>query len=307
MKAIKITCVILTLCICFLSFCACSPNKAALTVNSSSVSREVFGYFLSVAQNSLKYSEEKNKKEIAAGLCAEYIAGLSLIEKYSVTLSPEEKVIVSSEVKTNWQLYSSFYEKYSVSKQALCSMLEYESLVNALVEKLYSQGGERAIDEKEVTAFFNKNYLSAKIAFTPFEKTFSKEEVESITDKFTSMSETLRAGGSFSSAMEQYPDLAEYEDVERLVSAFDSSYPEEFFKKLSGIAKNEVQVMRFQQGIYLVQKADAAQFFNQYKTKCIVKMKKEQVLNEISELAAGYEVEYNSAVVKKVMSSAGIR
>lgn len=306
MKAVKITSVILALCICFLSFCACSPDETALTVNSTPVSKEIYGYYLSVAVNSDKYKEEENKQEIAANLCAEYVAGTTLLEKYSVKLSAEEKVVVSSEVKTNWQLYSEFYKKHSVSKQALCRMLEYESLINALVEKLYSNGGERELNDEEVKEFFNRNYTAAKVAYTAFDSTLSESEVEEITDKFTSMASVIRAGGEFSSAVQQYPDLAEYEDTEHIISAFDTSYPDSLFEKLLESENSSVQVLRFSRGIFLIQKTDASQYFDVYKSKCIVKMRKEQVLSEIADLAESYQMELNTATVKKVMSSAGI-
>ncbi|MBQ8783664.1 MAG: hypothetical protein IJZ57_07840 [Clostridia bacterium] len=306
MKTVKFTSIILALCICFLSFCACSPSHTALTVNSAPVSKGVFGYFLSVAVNSDEYREEENKQEIASRLCAEYVAGLSLLKKHSVTLSPEEKVVVSSKVKTSWQLYSDFYNKYSVSKQDLCLMLEYEALTDALTEKLYSKGGEREVNEEEVKAFFNQNYAAAKIAYTAFNRTMQESEVKDITDKFTSMASVIRAGGEFSSAIEQYPDLAEFEDTEHIISAFDTSYPDGFFKNLAGIKTSDTQVMRFSRGIYLVQKADSQQFFDIYKSKCIIKMKKEQVLSEISALAETYKIEPDSSVIKNVMSSAGV-
>ncbi len=291
MKSLKLFCVALCLCFCFLSFFGCESNKSPVTVDSVAVDKEIYGYYLSVAENTHNYAEEKNKKEIAAELCAEYIAGSRLIDKYEVTLSPEEKVVVASEVKANWQMYSSFYEKYSVSKQTLCRMLEYESSINALVEKLYGKGGEREMPEQEIKAFFNANYVSAKIAFTPFNSEMSQQEVDDITSKYKAMAGILRNGGDFASAIEQYPDITEYEDVQHTISSFDSSYPEGFFKKVAAAAKSSAQTLRYAQGIYLVQKADASELFEVYKSDCIVKMKKDYVLGEIKAVAKEYKTE----------------
>ena len=56
-----------------------------------------------------------------------------------------------------------------------------------------------------------------------------------------------------------------------------------------------------------MQKADNSPFFDAYKSKCIVKMKKEEVLREICEAAKSSKLEYNSAAVKSVLSSADIK
>ncbi len=307
MKAVKIISVILAMCFCLLSFCACSSNDTALTVDSTPVSKEIYGYFLSVAVNSEEYKEEENKRELAGRLCSEYVAGCELIKKYSVQLSAEEKVAVSSEVKTNWQFYSSYYKKYSVSKQTLCTMLEHEKLIDALTEALYSKGSERELADDEIKSYFNLNYVAARVAFTPFDETLTKEDVETVTEKYTSMATIIRAGGEFSSAIQQYPDLADYEDTEHLIASADSSYPEELFEKMAQLKIGDIQIMRFSRGIYLLQKADNTPFFDAYKSKCIVKMKKEEVLREISETAENCKLEYNSAAVKSVLSSADVK
>lgn len=306
MKAIKIICMCLSFCICFLSFCSCSANENALTVNSTPVNKEIFGYYLSVAVNSSKYNNSDNKQDIAGRLCAQYIAGLKMIDKYSLELTAEEKVVVSSELKINWQMYSSFYEKYSVSKQTLCKILEYESLINSLVENIYSSSGERALADGEIKAFFNENYIAANTAYTDFNELMTEDEIQSITEKYTAMANLIRGGGEFSSAVQQYPDLVEYEDTLHIISSFDSSYPGGLFDKISESKEGSTQVLRYESGIYLIQKEDASEYFDIYKSDCIVKMKKEQVLEEISSAAGDYTVKFNKNVISKIMSKAEV-
>ncbi|MBQ8228753.1 MAG: hypothetical protein IJZ88_07050 [Clostridia bacterium] len=291
MKAVKIISAVTALCICFLSFCACGINKTALTVNSTPVSEEVFGYFLSVAENSYNYTDDKNKQKLAKELCAEYVAGEEMIKKYSIELSAEEKVVVSSEVKANWQMYSDFYKKYSVSKQTLCEILEHESLINSLVKFLYGADGERALSEQEVKAFFNANYLAAKTAFTPFDAQMSESEIKKITDNYSTMATSVRSGGSFASAVEQFPDMAESEDNAHIISAFDTSYPDGLFKKVAQGKNGETMVLRYSTGIYLVQRVDSSEYYDMYRSECIVKMKKDYVLGEIKAAAQSYKVE----------------
>ena len=66
----------LTVCaLCMVSLCACTRATYALKVGENSVSKEIYGYYYSVAANSDEYKDEEDKEKIAAELCAEYISG----------------------------------------------------------------------------------------------------------------------------------------------------------------------------------------------------------------------------------------
>lgn len=306
MKLKKTVSVFVAILICLLSLTSCSGDGYALTVDSAKVSDGIFGYYYSVAVNSPQYNEVQDKQALAGELCAEYVAGNELIKKYNVSLSAKDKVTVSAEVKTNWQMYSSFYEKYSVSKQTLCLILEYENLINNLVEAIYSENGVQPLSEAEVSSFFNTHYASIKVMFTPFNEEMTQQEIEDITDKYTEMGNIVRSGGEMSTAAEQYPDLAEYEDKERIISSFDTSYPDGMFEKIVTIKNGDAQVLRYNNGIYLVKKCDGSSFAELYKSECIVKMKKGQVLADIQHLAKESKVEFNNRITSKIMKAAEV-
>ncbi len=301
----KILSVVLSI-IFVLSLCACNAQSYALSVDGTRVSDEIYGYYLSVAVNSSQYSKKFDKEQLAGELCAEYIAAKRLIEQYGIQLSAEEKVVVSQEVKVNWQLYSSFYEKYSVSKQTLCEVTEHEKLVDSLVKHIYGAGGEKALSDDDILKFFNQNYAVIKIISTDFTIDMDDAQIQDITDKFTSMRNTIRTGGDFSSAAQQYPDLAEYEDVEHVISSSDSSYPDGMFKKILELKQGDTQVLRYSRGIYLIQKANAADYFDVYKNDCILKLKKAEILGAIKADAETYTLDFNNSVVSKINSKADI-
>ncbi len=306
MKFTKAICIFTVACLCFLSLCSCNTEDYALTVNSVKVSKGVFGYYLSVAVNSPGFKDIHDKENLASKLCAEYVAGNKLIEKYGIELSAKEKVVVSSELKTNWQLYSSFYEKYSVSKQTLCLMLEYESLIDRLVETVYSETGDKPLENEEILSFFNSHYAVAKVMFTPFTAEMTQDDIKAITDKYTAMANAVRAGGDFSSAAQLYPDLSEYEDAEHIVSSFDSSYPKDFFKNVAQTKVGETHTLRYKNGIYLVKKSDSSPFFELYKSECIVKMKKSEVLSELQHTAQNSNIEFNTRIISQIMRTAEV-
>lgn len=289
-----------------LSLCSCSGNSYALTVDGTQVSDEIFGYYLSVAVNSAAYGDDDDKESVAGALCAEYVASEKLIDKFGIQLSAEEKVAVSSEVKVNWQLYSSFYEKYSVSKQTLCEIMEHESLINSLITSLYSADGERALSDSEISEFFNQNYAVIKIISTDFNAEMTEETINDITKKYTSMRNIINGGGEFSSAAGQYPDLAEYEDVEHVISSFDTSFSDGMFEKILKMKTDDTQVLRYSNIIYLVQKCNADDYLDVYKEDCIVKLKKAEVLEEIRTEAESYTVDYNKRAVSKIKSKADL-
>ncbi len=291
MKAMRLVAAAAAVCIMLLCLSSCKGESVALYVDSTSVNEEIFGYYLSVAENDSAYAEHGNKNELAQQLCAEYVTGLDMIEKYSVELSAKDKVAVSSRLKANWQMYSDFYEKYSVSKQTLCEIFEYEALIDLLTSKLYGAGGERETAENELKAYFSENYVAVKMAYTSFGKDADEKTVEEITDKYSAMADIIRAGGSFSSALEQYPDLADYEDSVKIINSADPAYPEEFFEKVHSHKNGDIQIMRYPRGIFLIQNADSSESFELYKSECIIKMKKALVLDEIVSAAQECKIE----------------
>ena len=57
----------LTVCaLCMVSLCACTRANYALKVGENSVSKEIYGYYYSVAANSDEYKDEEDKEKIAA-------------------------------------------------------------------------------------------------------------------------------------------------------------------------------------------------------------------------------------------------
>lgn len=289
------------------SLCACSRDSYALKVGENSISKEIYGYYYSVAANSDEYKDEDDKEKIAAELCAEYISGRVLAAEKGVSLSAEEKVSVASKTKSMWQLYSSFYKKYYVTKEALGEALSYDALVDKLTLTAYGEGGEREESLSTLENYFYSNYTAVKIMSADFKKengeSFDEAEVEDITKKFTNMRNSVRSGSDMSAVAEQYIDLVDFDDKVKLLRSDDTEYPSGMFEKISEIQTGSVQVFRYERGIYLIQKIDIkaspSEYFDVYKSECLLSLKRNEMKKEINTIAQSQELVYNHKVTDK--------
>lgn len=289
------------------SLCACSRDSYALKVGENSISKEIYGYYYSVAANSDEYKDEDDKEKIAAELCAEYISGRVLAAENGVSLSAEEKVSVASKTKSMWQLYSSFYKKYYVTKEALGEALSYDALVDKLTLTAYGEGGEREEPLSTLENYFYSNYTAVKIMSADFKKengeSFDEAEVEDITKKFTNMRNSVRSGSDMSAVAEQYIDLVDFDDKVKLLRSDDTEYPSGMFEKISEIQTGSVQVFRYERGIYLIQKIDIKaspnEYFDVYKSECLLSLKRNEIKKEINTIAQSQELVYNHKVTDK--------
>lgn len=299
---IKQTVSIILLCVMLaLLLCSCKGSSYPITINGTDVGKDIYNYYLCVAENDAKYKNETNKESVAENLCKEYVAANELFEKHGVTLSAEDKVSVSVKLKNNWWLYKDFYTKNNVSKQTLCLVLEYEKLLDNLVIKLFGEGGAQALADEEVKKYFKENFIAVKLITADFidekGKPLEEDKINEITDKFTEMRNTIRVGGDMASAAELYPELVEYDDSVNVIRSYDSAFPEGLFDLVFTMENGSSQVFRYDRGIYLIQKADSEDVINGYyeiyKNECVLKIKKETIENTINTIAQNYEIVYN--------------
>ncbi len=287
----KFTALFIAAVMCAVSLCSCSLRKFSLTVNNMNIDEEIFNYYKSVAENDYEYSGNNDKEGITLELCRNYAAGCELAEKYKVSVSAEEKVMISKETKAQWQYYEKFYEKYSVSKQTLNKMIEYNYLVDDIIIKIYSEKGESPVPEKEIKAYYNKNYISAEIISAEI-----KNNKDELTKKFMELQKIAVSGAGMDTAAQQYPDITKYNGSAEMISSFDTSYPKGFFENISQIKKGELKIMVYGSSIYLVRIADddtAEQMYPVYYKKCLVRMKKKDIKNRINTIAQSYKMVYN--------------
>ena len=283
-----------------LSFTACSTRGFSLKINKTDVPEGIFNYYLSAAENDKSYKDKKDKNKVALELCKKYVAENEMIKKYKISLSAEEKVAVSEDTKAQWLYYKSFYSKYSVSKQTLNSILEHERLVEDTIVAAYSEKSENPVSEKKIKKFFNENYITVQIISADFKDENGNPSddaaVEKITTDFTEMRNAVLSGESMESAVQKYPEFAEYEGEASIISSFDTSYPTGLFKSVAALKKGDAQVYKYKQFIYLIHRLDESAddiYYSLYEKECILKIKKPEFEKNINTIAQKYKMVYN--------------
>lgn len=283
-----------------LSFTACSSRGFSLKINDTSVPEGVFNYYLSAAENDKAYKDKKDKNKTALELCKKYTAENEMIKKYKISLSAEEKVAVSEDTKAQWLYYKNFYNRYSVSKQTLNLILEHEQLVEDTIIAAYSENSKNPLSEKEIKKFFDKNYIAVQIISADFTDENGNPSddatVSKITTDFTEMRNAVLSGESMESAVQKYPEFAEYEGEASIISSFDTSYPTGLFNSVITLKKGDAQVYKYKQFIYLIHRLDDASddiYYSLYEKECIIRMKKADFEKNINTIAQSYEMVYN--------------
>ncbi|MBQ7596249.1 MAG: hypothetical protein IJU45_06260 [Clostridia bacterium] len=305
MKIKEFVSVFITAALCVLTLCSCygAGSDYPLTVGDIKISREVFNYYLAEAENDkANSSDSENSEQRAAELCRKFKAGNELIYKYGITLSPEEKVMASNKIKGIWQYYSQFYKSYSVSKQTVSKMVEYDMLIDNLTSSAVLTGLNSQKAEARAKSYFNKNYVAVSLIFSPFTdkkgNAIKESEQKKLTKRFTEMRNQVRQGSSMAFVAAKNPDIAEYDENKiEIICADDRGYPEGMFGTVAEMKNGAAQVYKFSDGIYLIRKLDIADkennYFERYKKECILKLFGQNTEKAINTLAESYEIVYN--------------
>lgn len=283
------------------ALCSCGSDKFSLVVDKQSVPHEIYNYFLSKVENDKEFKDVKDKSKAAVDLCTRYAAENELIKKYEVSLTAEERVSVAADTKAQWQLFGGFYEKNNVSKQTLNTILEHNQLVEETIIRIYSYIGEKAVSEKDVKKFYNKNYIAIEVISADFKddngNVADEEKINEITEIFKEMRNAVRGGESVESVAQRYPELADYSGSVSIITSFDDSYPYGLFKSIAELDKGGTQVYKYSRAIYLVHRlsqADNESFFTLYSKDCIVRMKKSEFEKTVNTIAEKSKVVYNN-------------
>ncbi|MCQ2471625.1 MAG: hypothetical protein MJ147_06265 [Clostridia bacterium] len=278
----------------------CNSDKFSLIIDNQPVPHEIYNYFLSKAENDEAYKTEKDKDKIAVDLCKKYVAESKIIKDNKITLSAEEKVSVAADTKAQWQLFGGFYEKNGVSKQTLNEIIEHSQLVDEAIITIYSDG-EKAVSEKDIKKFYNKNYIAIELISADFTdengNPADDARMNEITDAFKEMRDFVRTGESFESVAQRYPELADYSGEASVITSFDSSYPVGLFKNISELDNGSTQVYKYNRSIYLVYRLPAEEnqsFYSLYSKDCIIRMKKSEFEKTVNALAEKSKVVYNN-------------
>lgn len=274
-------------------------------------------------------------KEQAQLMCLSYLVVDQQLEKEGATV--DEAVMESAEeqAETYWNVgqYAQYgyimpmkddLEPYGISFESFeyCTT-DYSVKQSALFEKMYNEGGSKAVSDDELTKFFTENYidysyLPVNLYTTTTDESgnststaLSDEDAKKLTDELDGYASDINGGKSFEDVVEAY--MANHEDITADPSSSSTEALESFsmgdelkeaLEKLDGKKATTLQVGTGESAIYyLVYKKDIAETAKTYledetnHTSVLAAMKQDEFNDCIKELTKELEYEANTSVL----------
>lgn len=266
------------------SSCNVLEKEAALTINNTKISNDVFTYFLDLAMveegSSASYETLVNK---ASSLAGTYYKTNSLFHTYKLSLSTAQKAAVSEKVNAVWGIYGDYYTNIGISKETLTKVYTADAYRDALLVHYYGEGGIEEIPSSRLYANFKSNYLVFQVITGYFTETdtagntirLNKNDTETLVLKFQNMSAMVNAGEQTMEEAADYLTESGYPgSVQTVILHKDdkSSYPEGFFEKVQSIDSRYAAIIASNDYIFLVLKGEAdvnSSFYTDKKTEII--------------------------------------
>lgn len=304
----KLTALLLAVMILF-SLSACSgQKKTALVIAGTEINSEIFTYYLDkVNQAPASYGLPQNPpdtdlKKAAIEECKKYLAANTRFSEKGLSLTASEKVEISQNVNNYWIRFENHYNKIGVSKQTLTKIFTSDAYKDALFSAEYDKGIGNAEAEAVLQDYFYENYVSFRSVcvyftkpdgtpMTQLEKTQLLAAVESLAENADTdvekFAETVQnAGYSLSDSA--------------LLKKGADTYPDGFYDKVSAQADNTVQVITYDECVFVVWKENLKEkgesIYSNYRAACINDLYYEEYDAALNEYLGTLTVEEKSSI-----------
>lgn len=293
-----------------LPLAACgNKKKIALTVAGTEINTEIFTYFLDkVISRPIEYNLPENPiksdlKQAAINECKKYLAANTSFRDMGLTLTSSEKVEISQTVNDYWIRFENHYKSIGVSKQTLTKILTAKAYEDAVFAAEYDKGTGNTEEETVIQDYFYENYLSFRnvCAYftsadgaTPMTQLEKNQLITSIntlaenagTDVENFSEAALAAGYSLSDSV--------------LLKKGAEGYPDGFFEKVAQQTNGTVQVITYDECIFIVWKENLKEkgeaVYANYRSVCINDLYAEQAQAKTDEYIATLDVEETGEV-----------
>lgn len=275
-------------------------------------------------------------KDQAKTMCLSYLVVDEQLKKEDIELNKSTISSADEAAKTNWNVgpYASYgyvmpmkdeLELYGVSFEsfAYCTN-EYTTKYQALFDKLYNEGGSKAVSDDELAKYFTENYTDYKYipvnlysastdeAGQQTNVAMSDKEIKKITDEFDAYAKDINGGKSFDDVKEAYMKANNVESDPTTASVEvldDSSIGEELKKAIGELDTNKASTLKVGDGdtaiYYLVYKGDIKNDIDDYikdntnRPAVLASMKSEEFADYIEGLTKEIKAEENTSVIDK--------
>lgn len=267
-------------------FCSCS-GSAKVKVNGVKIDNEVYYYFKDLHDSNEGLMEES---------LSEYVTINSEFKNRNLKLTSAQKADLSVLVDDLWHLYGLHYEKLGISKQTIYKIETSKLYEDVLLDYYYGQGGVEPVSEKELKAYFEKNYIAIrfvtgylfnvdengmKVAMTDKEKAAVINELAKAVD-------LINTGSDIEAA-------TTHEIHDGLInSSYDGSFPSGFYKEVEQIEKGKAATVSLDDYVFLVERVDVFDetfnYYERYRTRCLRDMKGEDFDELVDKWSQDYVV-----------------
>ena len=264
----------------------------------------------------------------AENACKNLLNTEKLFAQKGLTLSETELTAAESNADQAWSYYGQTYESLGVSKDSFYrAEYLFAAKYNALFEAIYGRGGEKAVSDDEIKAYFTENYTN--YAYLPMNLyttadsesddasstdstsvAFSEEEVKQATDDFNAYAQQINNGSkTYDEIAQAYTTAAGLEEdlsVTNTEILEDSSLGDELKEALEGLDANQATVIQVGEDstavLYLVYKGDINKeaenvFEESQRSSVLYSMKFEEYQKDMDAQAKAYECEKNDAAI----------
>lgn len=306
----KLTALLLAVIIIF-SLSACSSQKkTALVIAGTEINSEIFTYYLDkVNQAPADYSLPDNPdnselKEAAINECKKYLAANTSFRDKELSLTASEKVEISQTVNNYWLRFENHFNKIGVSKQTLTKIFTSNAYKDKLFAAEYDKGTGDAEAEAVLQDYFYENYISFRTVCAYFTAADGSSMTQLAKTQLLAAIDTLAANAD--TDVEKFAEAAQAAGYSLsssvLLKKGTDTYPEGFYEKVSEQEDNTVEVITYDDCVFIVWKENlkdkGKSVYHNYRSACIDDLYYEEYQTSLNEYLETLTVEEKSVIDK---------
>lgn len=294
-----------------LGSCSGKP-KIALTIQGTEINGEIFAYYLDrVAATPESYglaknASEKELKDAAVTECKKYVASNSEFVNGGNSLSSADKVAVSEQVNNLWMRSQKHYESIGVSKQTLTKIVTSEKYEDAVFTALYDVGRDDAAAERAIQNYFYDNYVSFRTVCAYFSSAdgtpLTQLEKTEMLNFFTGLSGESKI--TVEDFEKNFADTGYTVSDTVILKKSSDGYPEGFYDSVAGQADSTVQMLVYDDCVFVVYKENLADkgesVYAAYRATCVNDLYADRNDERIEKTIAVLTVEQNDKVIDDI-------
>lgn len=318
---------VLALVLALATLCGCTmpwqsdKQEAVITVSDAGIGADLYAlYMTQIFRTPEKYGLLDTKRDAAekkaVELCAQYVAVNTAFRNAGLRLTPQYKTRIADNVSVKWSFYRKYYQSVGIRKQTLTQYETAEAKREMLITHKYGKGGEAAVSDIELDAYYGVNYVTFRsingyLTQTGADGTTERlpvEEITAIENRFRKMSEDVRSGSSIETVAKDNAGDANIPSAEAqtvTINRKTNNYPADFFTKVSQMNEGTPIVIETEDYIFLVvkQSAKSDENLEAHRLSCLLEMCASKFESDLAKVTSGYKVRKNSSALGDVYAA----